>query len=515
MGGNPQINPCKSCRSVCEFTSKYGRDEHFSRSPDCPFFTLVNNHIQSPAAKRTKSKKDRTSKASRLSTQSSFTVASDAPSIGDLAAEEGDSILTTATNATSKKMGKGKKAPAGKGRKTKAKKEETIEVPPNPEPVDDDFEVKVDQAPKPTQGRKRKTEDVVESTIAPQAVEPLPKRRATRTRASVASNDTMLDESTIVDRPAQPTKKKPGRPSNRKASAASVASLRESIPNDDEIDAALEADLNRQLTDDDDRPDVAQKTTRSSKITNIDHAMFGAEPVEIDEAAIEAELKAMEVESKPLPKAKGAKGKQPRKVSTKQQATAKKAAEAAEAAAQKAADEDASQQIAMELEESITMQQSSPIAPPKKQRVSRQASQQGAGKATRGSVVSVNESNVSIADDTTADHGDESGNETDASMASQSTVVRGNKARRGSTLKKGKVGEKAGTRNIEEIVKKQQVTVVEEFVERASPMKDVAVKHLAVDVSIAEETFYTPAPEERPPVSFASKLSNIYSEKIE
>jgi len=268
------------CKYLRKINSKHSREEHFSRSPDCAFFTLVDNHKQSP--KRTKSKKDRTSKASRLSTQSSLTVASDAGSLGDLA-EEGDSILTTATNATTKKMGKAKKATAVKGRKTKAKKDEPVEIAPAPEPEDDDFEVKVDPAPKPTRGRKRKTEDTVDSMSIMEPEAPQPKRRATRTRASVVSNDTMLsqDESTIVDGLSQPkaAKRKPGRPSTRKASAASVVSLRDAIPNDDEIDAALKADLERPLTDDEAQLIVPKKSARASKVANSDHAMFGTEPV--------------------------------------------------------------------------------------------------------------------------------------------------------------------------------------------------------------------------------------------
>jgi hypothetical protein len=69
---------------------------------------------------------------------------------------------------------------------------------------------------------------------------------------------------------------------------------------------------------------------------------------------------------------------------------------------------------------------------------------------------------------------DDSGNETDASMASQSTVVRGGASRRDSTMK-GKGGKK-GAKHIEEIVHQP--------VEYLAPEPDV------------EEAFYTPAPEE-------------------
>ena len=428
-------------------------------------------------------------------------MASEAPSFADIPTEEGDSILTTATTATQsgRKMGKGKKAAAGKGRKTKAKKSEAVEVPA-PEPKDDDFEVKIEAAPKPARGRKRKTEESVESTVL-EAEIPAPKRRATRSRASVVTDDTILTPNEknaleITSKPTAPGRKK-GRQSARKASAASVASFGALVPNDDEIDAALEADLNRHLTDDEEKPIATKESSWSSKIAKAGHDMFGTEPMKIDDAAIDAELQAMEVESILQPKPKGPKGKQPRKVSAKQQAAAKKAAEAEAAARQAAEEEDASRQIAIELEQSISIQHSSPIIQPKRQRASsRQPPRQLGGRNTRGSVMSVNESNVSIDEQETMLGGEEDpGNETDASMASQSTVVRG---RRGSTMKKAKGGKKAASRNIEEIVHKTETTLAAEVEEKSQEREAAQID----DVSMGEEAFYTPAPE---PVEAADK----------
>lgn len=482
-----------------------GREEHFKRSPNCAFFTLIGNHKQSPAGKRTKAKNHRASKASRLSTQSAFTINSDTASVTDLPAEEGDSILTTATNATTfqggKRMAKGKKPTTTKGRKTKAKKSEAVEVLPAPEPEDDDFEVKVDLPPKSTRGRKRKTEDVIDSAALMEEMVALPsKRRATRTRASVAGNDSALgpDDSTMAVEPSKlvAAGRKKGRQSTRKASAASMASLRAPIPNDDELDAALEADLEQRMTDDEDHPIMAKASSRNLSIA--DHNMFGTEGVKIDEVAIDAELIAMEEGSKALPKAKGAKGKLPRKVSAKQQAAAKKAAEA-EAAAQKGIEEgeDVSRRTSTELEQSISTHHSSPVIKPKRQRVSRQPSRQLPGRSTRGSVLSVNESHVSINDDTIMlDQNDESGNETDASMASQSTVVRASKNRRGSTLRRAKGGKKAETRHIEEIVHKT-TRALSGSVDTSLPVPLIGETE---DVSTADERFYTPAPEAHDPI---------------
>lgn len=493
--------------------SNTGRDEHFKRSPDCAFFTLVNNGKNS-AAKRTKAKKDRTSKASRLSTQSTFTINSDAVSVADLPAEEGDSILTTATNATAsqggKRTAKGKKGTTAKGRKTKTKKSEAVEVAPAPEPEDDDFEVKVDLPQKLTRGRKRKTEDSVEAREAPveDSISPPAKRRATRTRASVASTSTVLgpDDSTLSEVRAKPSKpaaagRKKGRQSTRKVSTASIASLRAPIPDDDEIYAALEADLNRHMTDEEDEPIVEQKSTNASG-SNMDYDMFATEPVKIDEAAIDRELAAMEVESKPLPKAKVAKGKQPRKVSAKQQGAAKKAAKV-EAAAVKAAaleEEDISQQISAELEHSISTHHSSPpVLRAKKQRASRQPSKQLPARSTRGSVLTVDQSNLSNDDRDVVmdDQNEESGNDTDASMASQSTVIRASKTRRGSTMKNGKGVKKLASKNIEEIVHKARGGSLVE-VDHSSVQNEGG--NAAEDISMTDERFYTPAPEAHEPI---------------
>jgi hypothetical protein len=483
------------------------RDEHFKRSPDCPFFTLINNHKQSPAAKRTKAKRDRTSKASRLSTQSAFTVASEAPSITDVPAQDEDSILTTATNTTAsqgKKMGKPKKAASTKGRKTRAKKAEPIEVPV-PEPEDADFEVKVDQEPKPTRGRKRKSEQDHETTVpAMDIVAPPPKRRATRNRGSMAVDESIIDSTDNTASKPVGRKGRASAKSTRKASVASIASLRAPVMDDDEIDQALEADLERRLSDDEETPITApaKKSSRSSKVAKADRAMFGMSVVEADDAVIEAELEAMDVDSKPLPKAKGAKGKQTRKPSTKQQAAAKKAAEAEAEAQELAGADEASRQVTAELEHSISVQHSSPVIQQKKQRASsRPAGRQMRSRAARGSVLSTSE-NISIGDyqESIDDQKDDSGHETDASMASQSTVVRGSSSRRGSTMKKGRGGKKATSRNIEEIVHKSQAPIPSDEVDEKVPLaKGKKIVHLE-EVSMTEEVFYTPVPEFPQPV---------------
>ncbi|TGO27803.1 hypothetical protein BPAE_0036g00140 [Botrytis paeoniae] len=83
-------------------------DEHFNRSPECPFFILIDEHNSELALKKSTTKRGRTSKASRLSTQSAVTIASDAD------VEEGDSIMSTATTKGKASGPKGRKAPAKK-----------------------------------------------------------------------------------------------------------------------------------------------------------------------------------------------------------------------------------------------------------------------------------------------------------------------------------------------------------------------------------------------------------------
>jgi hypothetical protein len=118
------------------------------------------------------------------------------------------------------------------------------------------------------------------------------------------------------------------------------------------------------------------------------------------------------------------------------------------------------------------------------------------GRATRGSVLSIND-NVSVIEDyqvSIDDQKEDSGHETDASIASQSTV-RGGPSRRGSTMKKGRGNKKATSRNIEEIVRKPQEPVPSiEVPGSTSSVKGKKVIHVE-ETSVTEEFFYTPAPE--------------------
>lgn len=511
--------------------SNYGRDEHYKRSPDCPFFTLGK---QNSSARKAKTKKDRTSKSSRLSTQSTFTAASEAPSLADLPLDEDDSVLTVGTSAPAtpaeKKMEKKKRTTTAKARKTKAKKSEAVEVPPAVEVEDNDVEDKEVPAPKATRGRKRKSEQIQDSTTdVVEAEAPAPKRRATRTRGSAAVEDITLPSAeqnvpqTNTDEPSSSTgrsraksvAKTARKPSTRVASRKIQAPP---PPTDEELDAALQADLERHASDDEKMPVIvpSKKATKSGKVAKADHAMFDPEPMDIDEVAIEAELEAMEAESKPLPKPKAARGR-PRKASAKQQAATKKpvedeteAREAADELASQAVDELASDQIATELEVSV-LQPSPPALKPKKQRAaSRKVSKPVPARGTRPSVLSVHDNSIIQTDDLQSgmvdqkkdDHdeqNDDFGNDTNLSMASQSTVVRtSTSTHRDSTVKRKRgrpSKQEVASRNIEEIVQTSFSSTpnndIDELVDPPVSMEEASPD----EISRTEERFYTPAPE--------------------
>ncbi len=269
------------------------RDEHQRRSPDCVFFALSS--IAKPKAGR--SKKGRASKASRISTQSNFTAMSEGVSVADTDAHGDDSIMSVADPPKATKSGKAAKkgTKAKNPAKAKSKGQTSNAVDENAqvassflEPEDDDFEVKVEIAY--TQGernRKRKSDKMStkndvsnhDAEAHNQEVEPQDqprKRRATRTRASMAQtrnatsspplgeldHDAKMTAVEAVPPPVPPRGQKKGKGGKkrgsskaRKASTASTASkafLRATMPPDEDIDAALEAELDRPLTDEED-----------------------------------------------------------------------------------------------------------------------------------------------------------------------------------------------------------------------------------------------------------------------
>ncbi|WYZ45985.1 hypothetical protein EsH8_IX_000210 [Colletotrichum jinshuiense] len=332
-------------------------DEHFNRSPECPYFALVNQYS---STKKTKGKTARGSKTTaRLSVQSVATAASDITSITDVAAEFDDSVMTTASTMAGKKGARAKKATTTtKGRKTKAKKDEPVEVIEDERVAEE--EMPLPAPPKPTRGRKRTSDEVDDSALTVSEA-PASKKRTNRGRPKATADSSAIEQSqqdiTIAD--AQPQAKAPkgrktaqasGTKGSRKASGtsqrstASTASMRAApgaFPEEeDEIARQLEVDLERPLTDDEDimqdsdserkkapasraqtNKSRAHKDSTASSESAENHEMFDAEPYVADEEALDEELKQLEAEmtiDEPevleVPK-KGRKAAGPRKVS--------------------------------------------------------------------------------------------------------------------------------------------------------------------------------------------------------
>ena len=217
------------CMSQCAFSTltllTLLRDEHRRRAEDCYFFTLTDSYAatRKPAQKK-KGRFSRTSKASRLSTQSNLTAFSEAPSLmslGDAPAEVDDSVLTTATTATTATTtsvaGKGRKGrpkatTKGTRKTTRTKKataaSESMIVDDSiaPAVIDLDVEEEAPQPPPKRQTRgKAKQSDALQSDNRSVLETSSPPQRATRTRNTKAkakarlSDDESQLQSELVD----------------------------------------------------------------------------------------------------------------------------------------------------------------------------------------------------------------------------------------------------------------------------------------------------------------------------
>ncbi|KAF5019646.1 hypothetical protein F66182_8350 [Fusarium sp. NRRL 66182] len=289
-------------------------EEHYSRSPQCPFFIMLQESQSTKKSSRTKA--GRASKASRVS---AATVASEAPSLNDSTVAPDDSILTTGSTAQGSKKSKGRKAATAKGRKTKAKKETPAE--------EIEESIQEETQPKPSRGKKRDSTAVDDSSMAPSEAPP-GKKRATRTRGSVAVNDSVLEQDEDVDISEAPAAKKGGRkkttrkPAAKSSRTASLASSASEVsivtyesapgafPDDDEIERQLEADLERQLSDDEEitldsdserskaKKGKGAKVSHKSELVEYsqDYEMLNPNPAEPDEDEVDDELRALQAE---------------------------------------------------------------------------------------------------------------------------------------------------------------------------------------------------------------------------
>lgn len=495
------------------FVLMLNSDEHLRRSPDCVFFALSTT--AKPRAGR--SRKGRASKASRMSTQSNFTTVSDGISVADTDVNRDDSIMSVVEPAKASKSAKGAKKgvkakkPAAKSKRQASKvlDEDTQVTSSILEPEDDDFEVKVETVPSEIKGnKKRKSEEMSarndESNHAElhnqeeDSQDQSRKRRATGSRGSMAQTrnapspppqeeheiDAQMTDAETMPPPVPSLGqmkgkggKKRGSSNMRKASTASTASkasLRAAIPPDEDIDAALEAELDRPLTDEEgdiEPPAMAvpkgrrltrtkpgsrnatasvaptRRTTRASTVT-VDNSMmqdiypFLPHPAEETHVPTpeKNEFDASVHDSLgPSSRPKQSKKKSTRKASEQQKAQEKKVEKSeAMAAAEDTKDE--------------TMPKTEPQQPR-----SRLGPRQMPARNTRTSNISSSFEPMDLASDIPSSRldvqtaQDDSGHETDASVVKQARTKRGGKKAPGKKVKAGKK-DALMSRNIEDLV---------------------------------------------------------------
>ena len=398
---------------------------------------------------------------------------------------ENDSAMPIKTNKGTQKTTRAKKnAVETKITVGKTGAEESMQASSFIEPEDDDFEVKIaPAAAKATRGKKRKSEQKHEnphsaspSSAKDLSLEPPSKRRVTRSRASnvqaesiqtsaVQDDDLHMTDGESILRPQETASKKSGKgrkkrgsSAMRKASAtstASMASLRAPIPNDEEIEAALEADLDRPLTDEENdpvpQPILSSKTRRltrtkpSSRNATASVAptrqmtRTSTPPSNVIEGPEEKSVSEADTNPEPEPVNKLA------QKASKSRKPSKKHADITIVDANRA-------QKHPTLVEPSENDTSRIVTQPKTRQTSRQVAASKPREPAAAELQTVDyptlDMNSSILDSRATE--DESGHETDASVLKQDTKKRG--PRKGT--KKPKGGRKAApkSRNIEDIV---------------------------------------------------------------
>jgi hypothetical protein len=198
-----------------------------------------------------------------------MTAASEAPTIDDDMMDVSSMSQSTVRSQSTTKKAKATKKTT-KSRAKKSKKDEPTEVIDDVEPEQVEIEAPVPEKPKrATRGKKRGSEAVVQEmsamTLTDPVVdsEPSPKRRATETRRSVSQQPEYTQPDVLEDAPLEvatspvmPKKsrkgtKKAASTRTRKASTASSSgkTAQNRIPDDSVLEAAIEADLARNMED--------------------------------------------------------------------------------------------------------------------------------------------------------------------------------------------------------------------------------------------------------------------------
>ena len=522
------------------------------------FFTLS---IVKPKTGR--AKKGRASTASRLSTQSNFTAVTDGVSIAETEVNHDESMVSTTdtiksmkSNKGAKRANKGKKASSkAKGKVAKAKQEQSQITSSFLEPEDDDFEVKIAQVVPPSRtSKKRKSEEIstakedpAESQSKTENEEPQPrprKRQATKTRNSVAlaqelptsasqdedEVDTHMIDTEEMGPPPVPASKKKTKGRRKKASSttrkvstastASKASLRAAILDDDDIDAVLEAELGRPLTDEEgDLEPLETKQPRSRRLTRTrpgsEKATASVAPIRrgtrastvtVDNKSIvelnPTMLNASDVEREPLTEkpAEATPAEETVEPSSNTKKTRAKGSRKASARKpNRKQDVEAPEESKLALDENANLQVV--VEEELQQRGTRQTSQQLLARNARASVVPglqgvtdlTSDVNTSLLDNQTAQ--EDSGHETDASVVKQGRAKRG--SRKATTAAKKEKGGKKGiaaSRNIEDIVQPNPEERISGAVEDQPDVR--AIGDEAINIERQGEEIE--APEEQP-----------------
>ncbi|KAE8354964.1 hypothetical protein BDV28DRAFT_63406 [Aspergillus coremiiformis] len=228
-------------------------DEHYRRSARCSFFVFAQT--RGKKGKGSRSKKASTSKAARLSTQSTASEA-----ISEL-----DDLMDQSTVSQPATKSKGiKKSAKGKSKNSKSKKDETAETDSQMDIDTTDYsQPEPPKTKRTTRGKKRTSDQVerepvnVDDTENVAEAEPPTKKRATKSRTSSHEYgnqndeviaDTQPDETIPEEEPKKgrgTTKKKASSKSGKvsSGSSASKSAAKTRVPSDNELDAALVADL--------------------------------------------------------------------------------------------------------------------------------------------------------------------------------------------------------------------------------------------------------------------------------
>ena len=438
------------------------------------------------------------------------------------------------------KIKKSNSKPRGKAAKSGV--EESTQASSFVEPEDDDFEVKVAPEPKkPTRGRKRKSEEVRDDHDTADKVgagslagEPPAKKRATRTRASSAqpesqgglaeqvayNDDTYMADAVVMPPPPALSKKgvnggrKRGSSTARKGSAtstASMASLRATFPEDGIIEAALEAELDRSQTDDEAAMEPTTETLPKTRRFTRTRPTSRNGPASVAPARRTTRVSTIATNMRESIELQSADGQKPghepgQETSAKSEPRATKAGLARNvshkvAEHSSALREDSMQEV-LDLDEEFMNQKGklpSQSKVPKSRQVSRKAptrrtrtSQLSSAKDVDYPILNLDSSapNSSVLGSLVNEN--ESGHETDASIANQGPKKRGPKKRvvKG---KKTKGDKKTGimSRNIEDIV---QPDIIVQVVVEQPPRLDVAAVEEPMETA-EQDTADTTAPE--------------------